>query len=260
MFCAQFGGLTWRMVPADARAAAQVWDSYSPYEVSGPAAEIECHVASGHPVAQPTDPMLHVRRLGSLRYVWRGDFSGEVDVEAGQVWFHYSGQIPSLHEFLRVANALLLSAREGVLLNASAIVRAGRAFLFPGPAGAGKTTIARLSGDVVLADQVSAVRMDGGQFHCFATPFFGGYAGPSAPSASAPLAKICFPLKDDHDEVAPVSSAAAVQQIVRSVFHHGADSDLTLRILDTCAALATHIPCSWLHFRPEPSFWSLVDG
>ena len=260
MLDVQFGGLMWRLDPIDARAAAQVWTEYSAYDTLAPTPEVICEVASRHPVAPPEDASPRVVRIGHRCHVTRGDFRGEVDLEARRAWVEYCGRAASLHAFMRVANALLLAVTDGLLLHASCIVRGGRAFLFPDPQGTGKSTIARLSEGTVLSDEVSAVRLIDGVFHGFATPFFGDYEGARAPDVSAALARVCFPLEAQSNSVTQTSSAAAVQQIVRSVYRHGADSELTLRTLDTCAALATHVPCAWLHFRPEPSFWSLVDG
>ena len=245
MLDVHFGGLMWRLDPVDARAAAQVWTAYSAYDALAPTPEVVCEVASCHPLEPAMDSTLQVTRDANRCYVARSDFRGEVDLEARRVWVEYAGHIASLHAFMRVANALLLAVTDGLLLHASCIVRDGRAFLFPGPSGAGKTTIARLGEGAVLGDEVSAVRLIDGVFHGFATPFFGDYEGPGAPGVSAVLARVCFPLQARSDSFMQASSAAAVQQIVRSVYRPGADSELTLRMLDTCAALATHVPCEW---------------
>ena len=68
----------------------------------------------------------------------------------------------AIDSVLRIVHTLLLSAEGGFLLHASSVVRNGRAFLFTGPSGAGKTTIVGLAPhDVtVLTDEISYVRSD----------------------------------------------------------------------------------------------------
>src|SRR5262249_29799700 len=140
-------------------------ECYGRYEPRGEtiAPIVTCHVASlPSPSGVVLSPHLDVERVGSALVVRRGDFHGRMDLLERHVEFEYCGRVPSLHAFLRVANALLLAEIDGLLLHASSVLRRGRAFLFPGPSGAGKTTIARLAaGGGVLSDEVSAVRRVG---------------------------------------------------------------------------------------------------
>ena len=72
-----------------------------------------------------------------------------------------------------------------------ASVRDGRAFLFTGPSGAGKTTIVRHAPDdvTVLTDEISYVRRQGDAYVAFGTPFAGEWADVGEP-ISAPIAAI----------------------------------------------------------------------
>ena len=79
---------------------------------------------------------------------------------------------------LRIVHTLLLARNGGFLVHASSAIRNGRAFLFSGVSGAGKTTMARLAPPdaSLLTDEISYVtRQDGGYF-AVGTPFFGELA------------------------------------------------------------------------------------
>jgi hypothetical protein len=261
---ASFGGLTWRFEAGDGLADAQLGASYGPHRAPDASAPmVSCRVSSGLALdaSRPPSNQLVVERYDEYVIVSRGDFRGVVGLSARRVQFRYCGHVPSLHAFLRVANALLLASLEGVLLHASSIVRRGRAYLFPGPSGAGKTTIARLAdGGGVLSDEVSAVRRVGGRFFCYSTPFFGEYDGVAAAAECAPVERICFPTQAARHKLAPTTAAEATQQIVRSVYRHGADTELATQMFDTSAKLAASVPSGWLAFRPDSGFWSVIDG
>lgn len=66
----------------------------------------------------------------------------------------------SIDSVLRILHSLVLAREGGFLVHAASAVRNGRAFLFSGISGAGKTTISRLApADVrLLTDEISYVR------------------------------------------------------------------------------------------------------
>jgi hypothetical protein len=100
-------------------------------------------------------------RLEHGRWVMeRGDFRAEWDAERRRGWVRQSANPYSIDSVLRILHSLVLAREGGFLVHAASAIRNGRAFLFAGGSGAGKTTIARLApADVVLlTDEISYVR------------------------------------------------------------------------------------------------------
>ena len=64
---------------------------------------------------------------------------------------------------LRIVHTLVLAGQGGFLVHAASAVRNGKAFVFAGVSGAGKTTISRLAPPdaAVLTDEISYVRREG---------------------------------------------------------------------------------------------------
>jgi hypothetical protein len=100
-------------------------------------------------------------RLHSRRWVMeRGDFHAEWDPERRRGWVRQTANPYAIDSVLRILHSLILAREGGFLVHAASAVRNGRAFLFAGVSGAGKTTISRLAPPdvVLLTDEISYVR------------------------------------------------------------------------------------------------------
>ena len=100
-------------------------------------------------------------RLDSGRWVMeRGDFHAEWDPERRQGWVRQTANPNAIDGVLRILHSLILALEGGFLVHAASAVRNGRAFVFAGVSGAGKTTISGLAPPdvVLLTDENSYVR------------------------------------------------------------------------------------------------------
>jgi hypothetical protein len=103
---------------------------------------------------------VRVRREGRHWVMERGDFRAEWDIEHRRGWVRQSPNPYSIDSVLRILHSLILARNGGFLVHAASAIRNGRAFLFAGVSGAGKTTISRLAPPDValLTDEISYVR------------------------------------------------------------------------------------------------------
>ncbi|MGD0127905.1 MAG: hypothetical protein ABSF46_21285 [Terriglobia bacterium] len=106
-----------------------------------------------------------VRLEGGRWLMERGDFRAEWDPESHRGWVRQSANPYSIDAVLRMLHTLILAREGGFLVHAASAVRNGRAFLFAGVSGAGKTTISRLAPPdvLLLTDEISYVRKDRSQ-------------------------------------------------------------------------------------------------
>lgn len=90
----------------------------------------------------------------------RGDFRATWDAELGRGRVRQSANPYAIDAVLRILHSLILAREGGFLIHAASAIRNGRAHVFAGVSGAGKTTISRLAPrDVtVLTDEISYVR------------------------------------------------------------------------------------------------------
>lgn len=117
-----------------------------------------------------------------------------------------------------------LIERGGMLLHSSAVVKDGRAFLFSGNSGVGKSTHTgfwlKLYEDAyILNDDKPAIRLTESGFTVFGTPWSGKHD--ISRNESAPLGGIAFLERSDHDFIEPMAhkdaAVAMMAQTVRAI-------------------------------------------
>lgn len=110
----------------------------------------------------------------------RGDFRAQWDpcARLGRILQCLSPY--AIDSVLRIVHTLIQAPEGGFLLHGAGALRNGRAFLFSGVSGAGKTTISKLApaDATLLTDEISYVRRDGEGYRACGTPFAGELARP----------------------------------------------------------------------------------
>ena len=143
----------------------------------------------------------------------------------------------------------------GFYLHSSAVVKDGKAYLFSGHSGAGKSTHTRLwletfGGDTrIINDDKPALRCIDGTWIAYGTPFC-GKDGINR-NECAPLAGICFLKKAPHNRIRRMSPAEAMQRILGQTLHRLDDVQHLDALLGHLEALLTKIPVFELENLPE---------
>lgn len=192
---------------------------------------------------------------------WRllcGDFDAEwvPGTRQGHVRLHPSPY--SLDSVLRILHTVLLAEQGGMLMHASSVVLDGRAYLFTGVSGAGKTTISRLAPDTahLLTDEMSFIRLEDGEYFAYGTPFAGELAIPGA-NMRAPLAGIFLLAQGPENRIDPLDASARVRGVMANILYFAKDDALTSKVFDNAIALAARVPVQRLTFFPDARVWDL---
>ena len=140
----------------------------------------------------------------------RADFSAEFDPSTGTGRVRQSSNPYSIDTVLRILHGLLQVREGGFLLHAASAIRNGKAFLFSGLSGAGKTTISSLDPPdaTLFTDEISYVRWDSGRYIACGTPFAGELARLGA-NASAPIETVFLLAKGPENRIDPVDTEEA---------------------------------------------------
>jgi hypothetical protein len=224
--------------------------------LAAPAFYFEIHLTSS---AHQADQDVQVFKRGSTWRLERGDFRAELDIRRREGWIRQSGNPYSLDAVLRITHSLLLAMEGGFLLHAASAVRNGRAFLFAGVSGAGKTTIVRLApaDAIVLTDEVSYIRPSGRGYQACGTPFAGELARPGA-NLSAPFETLFFLEKAPANRIDPVSPRIAASALLRHILFFAQDSDLVRCVFDRAVEFVSRARTARLAFRPDAHVWELI--
>ncbi len=189
----------------------------------------------------------------------RGDFRAKWNPEERQGRIRQSANPFSIDSVLRIVHTLLLARAGGFLVHASSATRNGKAFLFSGLSGAGKTTIARLApSDVaLLTDEASYVSNVGDQYVAYGTPFAGEFGAPGK-NISAPIAALYLLEKAAENRIVRVEPAVAIQRLLRNILFFAHDAELVRLVFESACVFVAAVPVYQLSFFPDRRVWDLI--
>src|SRR5207248_2225011 len=139
------GGMTVRLHTTDPAYVRMLETRYAGFPGSGGEPDYDFDVELNPPEGISPDEDASVTREGHLWLLQRGDFRAEWDPIARRGHIRQSVNPYAIDSMLRIVHTLVLAPQGGVLMHASSGVRNGKAFLFAGVSGAGKTTMASLT-------------------------------------------------------------------------------------------------------------------
>ncbi|MBI4722030.1 MAG: hypothetical protein HY769_03380 [Candidatus Stahlbacteria bacterium] len=213
-------------------------------------------------------------------FITRADLSGSINLSNWTAEVTVSKQSHSFDSFLRVLFSLALAERMGFLIHSTGFVKNDKGYIFAGPKFSGKTTIAGLvlggdtfpanpypdksgeninknnsfaricSQNILLSDEIIAVRKQGDIFYLFGTPFQGSMRD-SAQNGSSELSNI-FLFGEKLAPVRNLTPSDAVYKLLPNVLFftcghsNGMQNilNLTTSLFSLCCDLCRNVSCS----------------
>lgn len=145
---------------------------------------------------------------------------------------------------------------DGMMLHSSAVELDGKAYLFSGPCGTGKSTHTRLWQQIfgekaqVFNDDKPALRCLEGKWYAYGTPWCGKDG--INQNKKVPLAGICFLKQAPENKIRRLSQAEAIQRIISQTMRRFKLMENTDLMLSHVGKLVQQIPVFELENRPEP--------
>jgi hypothetical protein len=206
-----------------------------------------------------SDEDIEVRHQEGIWSIQRGDFRAEWDVAIREGRIRQAGYPYATDTLLRIVHTLLLTENGGFLLHGASAVRNGKAFLFSGVSGAGKTTISRLAPPdaVLLTDEISYLRSTETGYRAFGTPFAGELAK-SGDNISAPVEALYFLAKGPFNRIDPIPMAEASRRLLRNILFFAEDAKLMQQVFEAACQFVTRVPAFELTFVPNQTVWEMI--
>ena len=162
-----------------------------------------------------------------------------------------------------------LLEHSGFYLHSSAVCVDGKAYLFSGPSGMGKSTHTRLWQQIfgeqaqVINDDKPALRCIDGIWYAYGTPWC-GKDGINI-NRKVPLAGICFLKQAPHNKIRRLSQSEAAANIISQTMRYFKNLDRLDLMLGHVDKLVREIPVYELENRPEPeaaylSYHTMLSG
>lgn len=159
-----------------------------------------------------------------------------------------------LTSMLRIAFAQAILRRDGISIHASTVIADGRAWIFLGKSGTGKSTHARIwlrniPGARLLNDDNPSVRLVDGKAVAFGTPWSGKTQ--CYRNESSPIGGIVRLVQGDADIFTEKDEVAALVALLPSCSVVHSDAALQSRLCDTLARLIELVPVGELKCLPD---------
>jgi hypothetical protein len=261
----EIGGTPVRIHTSDPKFHAILQDRYSGFITDSERpdskhAEIEFDAEIVQPGFGDTNADVQVTYRQGRWTVRRGDFRAEWEPASRSGSIRLSANSYSIDSVLRIFHTLVLAREGGFLLHAASALRNGKAFLFTGVSGAGKTTISSLApaDAILLTDEISYVRRQDAGYVAFGTPFT-GELDKLGENISAPITALYLLAKGTENRIDPVLPAEAARALLANILFFAEDEELVQSTFHSAFEFVSRVPVSRLTFVPDARVWELIQ-
>ena len=255
----EIGGMAIALRTQDPSFHRLIESRYTGFVGTSPASHLEFDIDLCEPAEPAVDEDLEVKIEDGEWLLKRGDFRARWNPETRQGRIRQACNPYAIDSVLRIVHSLILARQGGFLVHAASAIRGGKAFLFSGVSGAGKTTISRLAPPdaTLLTDEISYVRREGTRYIAFGTPFAGELARVGE-NCCAPLSALFLLEKGSQNRIEPVGPSEALRRLLRNILFFADDPELVKLVFQSACEFASLVPIHRLVFVPDQRVWDII--
>jgi hypothetical protein len=253
------GGVAMRVNTTDSDFRELLRKRYAGFVSAEAAPEFEFDVELTELRFTDRDAEVEVRFRSGSWFMERPDFRAEWNPATRCGTIRQKATPYSMDAVLRIVHTLVLAKQDGFLLHSASAIRNGKAFLFAGVSGAGKTTISLLAPPdaTLLTDEISYLRKSDEGYVAFGTPFTGELTN-LGENISAPVAALYLLAKGLENRIEPVAVADAGRELLANMLFFAEDPELVHRVFQTACDFVRRVPVYRLTFVPNTRVWEMI--
>jgi hypothetical protein len=255
----EIGGMAISLRTQDPSFHRLIENRYTGFVGTSPDSRLKFDIDLREPSESSVDDDLEVKMEHGEWLLKRGDFRASWNPETSRGRIRQSCNPYAIDCVLRIVHSLVLARQGGFLVHAASAIRGGKAFLFSGVSGAGKTTISRLAPPdaTLLTDEISYVRREGNRYIACGTPFAGELARVGE-NCSAPLSAFFLLEKGLQNRIEPIGPSEAIQRLLRNILFFAHDPELVKLVFQSACEFASLVPIHRLVFVPDQRVWDII--
>ncbi|WP_423409251.1 hypothetical protein AABM38_04015 [Heyndrickxia sp. MSNUG] len=189
----------------------------------------------------------------------RSDYLIESTPDYTSATIHVHDELALKHALMNLYSSYIVYHNWGLLIHSSCAIENGKAHIFAGHSGAGKSTAAALSHPrELLSDEATIVKITPDEVTVFDSPFRSELLS-TAYQQPCPLAGIQLLHQSEKNRLEKLRKPDALLSLMDKVFYWHHDPAETQRIMGLLRTLVEKVPAYELHFRKDPTFWELIS-
>ncbi|CAN7714409.1 hypothetical protein LJR153_005908 [Paenibacillus sp. LjRoot153] len=189
----------------------------------------------------------------------RADYLIETSTDYRNAKISVHNELALKHALMNMYSSYMVHHKWGLLIHSSCVIDKGKAYMFAGHSGAGKSTAAKLSHPRELfSDEATIVKITAEKITVFNSPFRSELDRTSTQETS-PLAGIYLLNQAIDNQVLPLNKSNGFLNLMDKIFYWSHSSEETASILQLLQHLVNSVSVGELYFRKNNTFWELIS-
>jgi hypothetical protein len=189
----------------------------------------------------------------------RSDYLIETDHNYSSAIVFAHNELALKHALMNLYSSYIVYHNWGLLMHSSCAIEDGKAHIFSGHSGAGKSTVAKLSRPrPLLSDEATLVKITPVDIQIYDSPFRSEITE-SSPIYSVPLHSIQILYQSLQNNRTSLKKADALINLMDKIFYWAHNSEETKKVMKLLRILVDRVPTYDLYFKKDQTFWELIS-
>jgi hypothetical protein len=205
------------------------------------------------------DYVVEITKENNKIFYRRADYLIEVTTNYDSANIYVYDELALKHALMNLYSSFIVHYNWGLLIHSSCAINKGKAHVFAGKSGAGKSTAAKLSYPrELLSDEATLVKITPAGIKVFNSPFRSEIHTASF-EGEVDLASIQILHQSLQNKRDQIKMSDALIQLMDKVFFWAQSQEETKTILKLITTLVKQVPVFDLHFQKNNTFWELIS-